>query len=188
MAVRLPTYAAILLGLAVLLVPACNRGTVAVTSPATTTDLKVSVAAEPSQLKPEIFPNPCPTHPSFGVRLTVIVGGDDLIVRDVRFGFVDRRGARFTPDVFAATEGVASIPTSSPIPFGSISIPNASPVPIPNAPPITGILLRDSRRLTLPFFLRFGCGVLSEGSVIVSVDTADTLGRSGVHEVGVPVQ
>ena len=188
MAVRLPTYAAILLVPSVLFASACNRGTVAVTSPATTTDLKVSVAAEPSQLRPELFPNPCPTHPSFGVRLTVIVGGDDLIVRDVHFGFVDRRGARFTPDVFFTTEGGSSIPTSSPIPPGSINIPNTSPIPIPGSSPVTGVLLNDARRLALPFFLRFGCDVLSDGFVLVAVDTSDRAGRFNVHEVRVPVQ
>ena len=189
MNVRLPTYVVILLVLVGLPFAACNRSTPGLTSPDANTNLKVALMTEPQSLRPEFLrDSPCPTHPPFGVRLTVIVGGDDLIVRNVRFGFLDRSGVRRTPEVFATQEGVASIPTSPPIPFGSSTLPNASPIPIPNASPITGVLLSQGRRLALPFFLRLPCGVLSEGSVIVSVDGADTIGRLNTTELRVPVQ
>ena len=189
MSVRLPTYAAILLVLVFLASPACSRSAVTPTSPNTTTNLK-SVSVEPESVRPEfISGSSCSTRPPFGVRFTVIVGGEDLIIRGIRFGFTDRFGNRLVPDVIPTIEGSSSIPSSSPIPFpGPATLPNASPIPIPGASPITGVLVTDTRRLSLPFFLRFGCDVFPEGTIVVIVDTADTVGRFGARELNVALR
>ena len=188
MSVRLPTYAAIPLLLVFLSASACNRTSVTLTGPDTTTNLKATLAAEPETVRPQFLTDLCPAHPSFGARLTVIVGGEDLIVRGIRFGFFDRTGIRVVPDAFLTSLGSTSIPSTAAIPFAGTTLPNASPIPIPGAPPVHGVRVQGGERLTLPFFLRFGCGVLPEGTIIVTVDTADTIGRPAVREVKVSVQ
>lgn len=189
MSVRLPTYAAISLVLVFLTSPACSPNSITPTSPNTTTNLK-SLSAEPEMVRPEFVSNPsCLTHQAFGVRLIVIIGGEDLIVRGIRFGFTDRFGNRSLPDVFSTTAGSTSIPSSGPVPFpGAAVLPNVSAIPIPGSSPITGMLVPDAQRLSLPFFLRFGCDVFPEGTIVITLDTADTVGRPGTREVNVAVR
>lgn len=187
---RFPTYAAILSFLVFFAATACNRGSIGPTSPGPSTTVKTSLTAEPVAARPEFLSNPtCPTHPSFGIRITVIVGGNDLIVRGIRFAFTDRFGSRALPDVFPTPAGSTSIPSSSPIPIpGSAALPGSSPIPIPGSSPINGVLVSDGTRLALPFFLRFGCDVVPEGTIIIIVDTADRTGRPGTSEVRVAVR
>jgi hypothetical protein len=189
MAVRLPTYAVILLLLVLVSSSACNRGSVTMTAPNTTTNLKATLASEPESVRPQFLTDLCPSHPAFGVRLTVIVGGEDLIVRGVRFGFFGRTGTHFVPHAFLTTLGSTTIPSTSAVPFtGTVSLPNSSPIPIPGAPAIHGVRVNAGDRLALPFFLRFGCGVLPEGSIVVTVDTSDTIGRFGAPELTIPLR
>jgi hypothetical protein len=188
MSVRLPTYAAIALVLLFVSATACSRGSATVTSPDTTTNLKASLTVEPAAVRPEFLPGlGCAGLAAFGVQLTVIVGGDDLIVRGIRFSFTDRFGRRMTPDAFA-TAAPTTLPSSSPIPFGRTTIPTNSPIPVPGFPPFNGTRVVPHHKLTQPFFLRFGCDVLPEGSIVVVVDTSDIVGRTGRSEVEVSVR
>jgi hypothetical protein len=190
MSVRLPTYAAISLVLVLLSASACNRGSASVTSPATTTNLKAALAVEPAVLRPEILNDvTCPAAAAFGIRLNVIVGGDDLIIRGVRFIFSDRLGRRLIPEAFSSGAGSTSIPSSAPIPFPNGSaLPGSAPITIPGFPVFNGTRVIPGARLTQPFFLRFGCDVLPEGTIIVTVDHVDASGRPGLSDIQVGVR
>lgn len=177
MSVRLPTYAAILLGFALTASTACNRGSVSITSPPPSSVLKTSLTADPLVVRPEFLPrSSCLTHRPFGVRVTLIVaGGRDLFVHGFRFGFRDRFGARALPDVFPTPAG-SSIPSSSPIPIpGASALPGSSPIPIPST-------------TSLPFFLLFDCGVIPDGVLVITADVGDRNGTIEKPELSVFVR
>ena len=177
-----PTYLSVVLCAVLLPIAACNRGGTP-TSPAPPSASKASLTAEPVVVTPDFFGRSvCPTQPPFDVRVTVLVGGADLIVRGFRFGFTDRFGNATIPDVFfipASSEpALAGGPVPMPTP-GMSTIPNSSPIPIPGSSPVSGVLLSDRSRLSLPLLLRFPCGVFPEGTILV---TGDLLDRNGTPE------
>jgi hypothetical protein len=188
MSVRLPTYAAVSLVLVFASASACNRGASTVTSPDTTTNLKASLSVEPTAVRPDFLTGfTCAALPAFGAQLTVIVGGDDLIVRGIRFSFTDRVGRTVIPDAFP-TAPVTSLPITFPIPPGGSSIPTNSPIPVPGFPSFNGSRIVPNSRLTQPFLLRFGCDVAPEGTIVVVIDTSDVIGRTGRSEVRVSLR
>jgi hypothetical protein len=152
------------------------------------------VTAEPLTVDPEFLPNPfCPTRPPFGVRLTVIVrAGQDLIVRGMRFDFIDRSGDAQIPLVIPIplnSSGPVTIPSSMPVPIpGSspIPIPSSPPLPIPGFSPLDGVLVTGGS-LRAPFFVQFGCDVPAAGTLFISVDTADRRGTANTSRVRVCV-
>jgi hypothetical protein len=159
---RSPRYPAIMLALLLAAVTACNRTSASPTTPAAAdAALKPSFTAEPLKVRPEFLPHgSCTGRTPFGVRITVVVAaGEDFILRGLSFSFTDRFGGRSLPDVFPTPDG-SSIPTSAPIPFpGFAPLPTRGPIPIPGSPPIDGVLVGRTVR-ELPFFLRFGCGLV----------------------------
>ena len=186
---RSPKYPAVMLALLLAAVTACNRTSASPTTPAAAdAALKPSFTAEPLKVRPEFLPRgSCTGRSPFGVRITVVVGaGEDFILRGLSFSFTDRFGGRSLPDVFPTPDG-SSIPTSAPIPFpGFAPLPTRGPIPIPGSPPIDGVLVGRTVR-ELPFFLRFGCGLVPDGTIVIVIDLNDRRGRPDRAEMEVRV-
>jgi hypothetical protein len=130
----------------------------------------------------------CPAGTPFGLRLVVVVtAGEDVFIRGLGFDFLDRLGTTSTSRLIptsAAPFGGTSLP-SSPVPLPSsvpVSIPSSFPIPIPGSMPLSAGVSQ-----TLPFFLRFGCGVPPVGTLVVSVDTVDGRGTVRTSRVSVNV-
>ena len=177
---RFPTYVSLSFCAVLLVTAACNRGGATPTSPSAA-GAKATLTAEPSIVSPEFIGGEvCPTHPRFGVRVTVFVGGPDLIVRGIRFGFADRFGRSALPEVIFLPAGSSPLLPNGPVPFGRpgfSTLPNSSPIPIPGAPPINGVLVPERAALSLPFFLRFPCDLFPEGTLTVTGELSDRSGR-----------
>jgi hypothetical protein len=183
---RFPAYAPVVLFLAIV-TAACTRDAAMPTSPTPAVGLEASLAAEPSSPRPEFLHSfDCPTRPAFAVGLTIIISGrDDLILRAVRFAFTDRFGVRTLPDAIPVPSSVStSLPVATPITMPAARpLPGSSPIPIPGSSPIQGLLVSAGASRSLPFFLRFGCGLIPDGTIVITADTADTNGRSGAAEL-----
>jgi hypothetical protein len=130
----------------------------------------------------------CPAGTPFGLRLVVVVSaGQDVFIRGIGFDFLDRLGttstSRLIPTSAAPFRGT-SIPSSSvPLPSSvPVPIPSSSPLPIPGSMSLSAGVSR-----TLPFFLKFGCGVPPVGTLVVSIDTVDGRGTVGTSRVSVNV-
>jgi hypothetical protein len=158
---RFRRYAPVVLLFALASAVACDRTADSPTSPELVRQVQTSITAEPRSVQPEFLTSPaCVGRRPFGARVTVIVEGrDGLILRDLRFAFVDRFGTRTLPEVIPIPTASSSIPSSSPI-----SIPGVAA--LPSASPVLG---------PLPFFVRFGCDVIPEGTLII---TAEAVGRA----------
>jgi hypothetical protein len=185
MSIRLPYLGLPALILILVTAAACDGTNSAVTAPAAKPGANALLTTEPATLRSETLTGSCPAGTPFGTRLGVVVRGtQSLIVTDLHFRFIDRNGRTAFPDVIAIRSLSAplpdsSIPTASPIPFPSPSaLPGASPIPIPGSLPIEGILLNGGSSRTFPFFLRFDCGVIGDGTLVIVADTTDANGRS----------
>ena len=192
MRVRVPVYTPAFLILGLAGVTACGDSP-APTSPSAAAGLGASLTAEPLSARPEFLPGfSCPGRPAFGVGLTVIVAARnyDVILQRLRFTFSDPRGGRALPEVFPTSMPTpsSSIPSTSPIPMpGAIGLPTTPPVGVPGSPPIQDLpILRGASR-SLPFFLRFGCDVVPEGTLVVTADTRDSSHTLRTAEIRVPV-
>jgi hypothetical protein len=192
-----PKYGLLLLFLPLVAAAACDRTELTLTGPAPSAllPLQSSFSAEPRSILPEFLPTgSCVTRPAFGLRLSVIIGGGEVVIlRGLRFGFNDRFGASAFPDVFPIASLSAppvqspGIPTSSPISLPGIAALPASPIPIPGSSPIDGILIAAGTSRTLPFFLRFGCGLVPDGTLVITADAADANGRFETPQMRVRV-
>jgi hypothetical protein len=139
-----------------------------------------SFGIEPSIVRPEQLPGSCGAHSPFGLRLGVTVrGGDDVILRSVRFVFEDRDGRRALPEVTALPSlssplpAAGALPSSSPVTVpGNAPLPTTGPIPIPGATPITGVLVPAGSDRRFTFFLQFTCLVFPQGDVVVVIDSA----------------
>jgi hypothetical protein len=130
----------------------------------------------------------CAARSPFGLRLRVILSGRrDLILRGLRFHLTDRFGTSALPEVIPTPSGseASLVPTPSQLP-GAASLPS-SPIPIPGVSPLTGVQVVAGSTQTLPFFLRFGCGVVPEGTLFVMTDVAGPDGHAGTSRIGVRV-
>ncbi|HJR57857.1 MAG TPA: hypothetical protein VJ813_00595 [Vicinamibacterales bacterium] len=188
---RCPRYVPVLLFLVCTATAACDRLDITATSPAPADGVKASLTAEPASVRPEFLPSlSCPTRPAFGIRILIIVSGGDVILRAIRFGFTDRLGDLAFPQVLptpSLSSPSTSFPSSSPIPIpGAAPLPGSSVIPIPGALPIEGLLVSGSR--SLPFVLTFGCGLVPEGTITITADTANRNGNSGTSQLMVPVR
>jgi hypothetical protein len=142
-----------------------------------------SFGVEPSILAPEVWPGACGGASSFGVRLGVIVRGDrDLILRGLRFSYTDRFGARALPTIMPIPTLTTPFPTSS-------MVPSAAPVPVPGFAsfPEAGVLVPGGSHKTFPYFIRFDCGVVSDGIIVIVIDTSDRHGTLETSELRVRV-
>ena len=188
---RFPTYAPVMLALLLTSSVACNRTTASPTTPAPAGGaLKSSLTAEPLVGRPEFLPgSSCTSRSPFGVRITVILESvEDVILRGLRFSFTDRFGGQALPDVFPTPEG-SFIPSSPPVPFpGAAPLPSRGPIPIPGSPPIDGLLVTGQTSRQLPFFLRFGCGVFPDGTLLIEGDLSDRNGRPDRAAIRVTVR
>jgi hypothetical protein len=130
----------------------------------------------------------CPAGTPFRLRVVVLVSADqDVSIRGLGFDFLDLQGtisaSRLTPTSVAPFGGTSlpsspvSLPSSVPVP-----IPSSFPVPIPGAMSLSAGVPR-----TLPFFLDFGCGVASVGTLGISIDTVDSREIVGTSRASVPV-
>ena len=188
---RFPTYVSLSLCAVLLVTAACNRGGATPTSPSPTSG-KVTLTAEPMVATAQILGGEvCPAHPRFGVRVTVFVGGPDLIVRGIRFGFADRFGRSALPEVIFLPAGSSQLLPAGAVPFGTpgfSTLPNSSPIPIPGAPPINGVLVPQRAALSLPFFLRFPCDLFPEGTLTVTGELSDRTGRPELPKMHLEVR
>lgn len=188
MSTRVPMYGRFLLFLALVTAAACERANGSITAPSglTVSSLQSFFAAEPLTIRPELLHSAlCGSRPPFSGRVSIIVqGGPGVILREVQFNFTDRLGRSALPEVTpifgvsAPAIPASTIPTASPIPFpGNPVLPGASPIPIPGSSPVHGIFIQAGSSRTLPFDLRFGCGVVPDGTLLIRADAADRSGR-----------
>jgi hypothetical protein len=130
----------------------------------------------------------CPAGPPFGLRLVVVVSaGQDVSIRGFGFDFLDRLGktstSRLIPTSAAPFRGISSPGSSVPIPSSpTVPIPSSFPIPIPGS-----MSLSAGVSETVPFFLKFGCGVPPVGTLVVTIDTVDGRGIVGTSRVSVSV-
>ena len=170
-------------GLPVLLLSlaGCDRAEVAVTTAPTAVTASFTSSAlgfEPSRLRPEPLPAAsCGIRSRFGTRIIIIVRDAGVSLLGVRFRFTDFLGVTALPWV-SPIPGTA--PLSAPIstfPTSPIPVPGIAPMPMRSPIPIPGT------SQTLPFFLAFDCGVGSEGTLTVFLDTADGNGVTRTSEL-----
>jgi hypothetical protein len=193
MFLRFPRYCLFLLLFLPLI--ACDNDKATVTGPTALTSTMTNgpvVGFEPAALRPEFLPaNSCVRRSPFGTRIIIVIGpGGGVFVRSLRFRFTDRFGVtalpRVTPIIGPSplTVPVSTIAPFSPIPVpGGATLPSTGPIPIPGSAPINGLQIPSGTLRTLPFFLSFDCGVLSEGVVHVTVDTATPNGQMETSEL-----
>jgi len=104
----------------------------------------------------------CRTATPFDATVTVNVRARrDLFIRNVGFEFIDPVNRRVLP---------------IPFPVTAIPVPTTHPVPFPGEATMSSALEPAGETLTAPFRLQFDCGVPAQGTLFVSVDTADTDG------------
>lgn len=194
----LPTYRVPLLFVLVG-ITACDRSNASVTAPGTTLEMSAihsSLDVEPRSLHPTFLPaGSCVGSAPFGVRVSFVFRGDhDVILRGLRFSFIDRFGVTTLPQVIPIPDHVpahpqgSTIPTTSPVTLpGIAALPGVSPITMPGSSPITGLAFAGGTSHVLPFFVQFGCGVFPEGILIISADAGDRSGRFSTSEMRVRI-
>jgi hypothetical protein len=192
MSIRFHRYGVLLAFLVLGATTACERERSTVIGPtALTSTTGTTFRFEPATLRAELVPGiSCVAGPAFGTRIIVIVGGD-VVLRGLRFSFTDRFGVNALPRVVAIpgasplSTPASAIPTSFPIPIPGIApLPASSPIPMPGSSSFNGL---SGTSLHLPFFLLFGCGVASEGTLFVATELAEPDGRLKTSEFRVRV-
>jgi hypothetical protein len=178
MSFRFPRYGVPLLFFAL---TGCDQAniTVAAAPTAVTAGLTSSaIAFEPATLRPEFLPGvSCGRRSFFGARIIIVIRGDDVSVRGLRFRFTDLLGMTALPRV---TSIPGNAPLSAPIssfPTSPIPIPGIAPMPMTSPIPIPGATQ------AFPFFLTFDCNVASEGTLSVFVDNVDRNGGMTTTEL-----
>ena len=194
----LPKYGLPLLFVLLVATTAC-RTDVAVTGPSPafeTSSVQSRLGVEPLNVRPEfLHGGSCVDSRPFGVRVGLVVrGGHEVILRGLRFSFIDRFGATAMPLVIpipsltTPVAHVSTIPTSSPVPMpGIAALPGLSTIPMPNASPISGIVFAAGTSRVLPYFVRFGCDVFPEGFLVIVADAGDRAGRFSTSELRVRI-
>lgn len=186
---RLPKYVPLFL-VSALAVTACSQGNITSPTEAAPVSQKVAFTAEPDTIVPEFFPTrSCSPFSPFGARFVIVVRShDDVFLRGMRLHFVDRLGNQIVPHVVPFQGSSSALQFNS----GPVTIPTSSAVPTPvNTIPIPGasgldpLLVQHSFSRTLPFVLRFGCGIPADGTVFVDFDVSDRRGRSETSQVRV---
>jgi len=182
MSLRFHLFGALLLCLALGSLTACDSFHNA-TGPSSSLSTAATFRFEPSTLRPELVNGTsCVAFSPFGTRIVIVVSpGSDVILLSLHFRFTDRFGATALPRV-------SSNPASGQIPqLGVAPLPTTSPIPIPNSSPLTGFMVPAGSSQRLPFLLTFDCGVSDDGTLVVSVDTADMRGRPQTTQLQVRV-
>ena len=110
-----------------------------------------------------------------------------MILRGLRFSFVDRFGATTLPQVVPVPSPL-EIPTTTPVTLpGIAALPGLSPITMPGSTPITGLIFAGGTSNVLHYFVHFGCGVVPDGVLIISADAGDRSGRFSTSELRVRV-
>ncbi|HET7694148.1 MAG TPA: hypothetical protein VFK57_00420 [Vicinamibacterales bacterium] len=177
MSMRLPMYGGLLL---LFVLVACDRTDVSVTNAPTALTASVTSSTfgfEPATLRPEFLPGRCGPGPLFGTRIIIVIRGGDVTLRGLRFRFTDMLGVTSLPRVMP-------IPSASPLTAPVSTLPTL-PIPIPGIAPLpsTGPIPIPGTLQSLPFFLAFDCGVASEGTLVIFIDTDDDRGRTHTSEL-----
>jgi hypothetical protein len=153
---------------------ACDRVAISSTSPGAV-GVPAALSAEPLSVRPEFLPSPqCFDRPAFGLRVFISLRGRDVTLRGLRFRFIDLIGTQTLPDVIrmpTPTSNASSLPSASPVIMPGI----AALPPLPISSPI-------------PFFARFGCGVLPKGTLVIVGEMSQTNGAMQLVEMKVGVQ
>ena len=167
-------YAPVLLLLVITATGGCSRAGASPTSPSSSS-FQTSITAEPLSARPEFLPSgSCTGRPPFGVRVFINLRGRDVVLRGLSFQFIDLVGHRTLPEVIALpspTTAASSLPASSPVAIPGIAA--LPPLPQPS---------------TVPLFARFGCGVIPEGTLIITGDVRNHDGREERQEMKVRVE
>jgi hypothetical protein len=192
---KLPSFGVLVLPLFVL-TSGCNGTDVSfnATGPAplaASVTINSSFGIEPARLRSEIVPGACGAVSASGIRIGVVVrGSDEVVVQSLRFVFEDPDGRRRLPDVIPIPSLASplpsgqTIPSSFPTPLPGVApLPPATTIPIPGASPVTGVLVQAGSHRELDFLLHLGCGVVTDGQLIVVIEAADRQGRSGTSEL-----
>ena len=150
--------------IAALVNAACSSTSVAPTSTPTEASISASVTVPSSMTgqKVETTFSFCPASPPglVVIPLVVTAGGGVVIVTSVTTRFVDSRGTQL-PQV-------------------------TLPAPIPTAQ--FGTALVNARQsVTFPIDVRFGCGTTMTGSIFMTVNMIDAMGRPDVRQLKVAV-
>jgi hypothetical protein len=201
MARSLPNFGVPVLFVSLLFTTGCNntQADFSLTGPAplaASANIHSSFGVEASSVEPEFFHSGSCVGRTGGVRLGIRVHGDrDLILRSLRFTYVDPRGMRSLPDVISipslstpvALTGI--MPNSSPISVpGFASLPNTTVIPIPGSSSITGVVISAGSPHLFPFFVNLGCGFIGNGVIVIVVDAGDRDGRFSTSELKVVVR
>lgn len=174
---RLPT----LVVLAATLLIGCERRSAGPTSPAAAEGIQPAISVEPLSVHPEFLATPsCVTRPAFGVRLSILLRSHGPFVRGLRFRFLDRFGRQTLPEVTLMS---SLFPTTATLPTPS-TLPSSSPMPIPGVAPLPSVAPSSG---ILPFFVRFGCDVFPDGTLIIGVNENGHDGNEVTSELRVRV-
>lgn len=195
---RLPTYGVPLLFVLLVATTACDRLNLSVTAPGSLemNPVQSSLGVRPENVHPVFLPaGSCVGSRPFTARVSFVFGGDqDVILRGLRFSFVDRFGVTTLPHVMpipshlAALPQASSIPTTSPVTLpGIAALPGVSPITLPSSAPVTGVLFSGGTSHVLPYDVQFGCGVFPEGFLIITADAGDRSGRFSTSELRVRI-
>ena len=201
MARSLPNFGVPVLFLSILCVTGCNntQADFALTGPApvvASANIQSSFGVESSRVQPEFFHSgSCVGGQAFGVRIGIRVDGDhDIILRELRFSFVDRFGVTSLPDVMpipTLTTPVnlpGNLHSQSPVGVpGFAPLPGATLIPIPSSSPIHAVVISARSPRMFPYFAKFGCGVLGDGVIVIVVDAGDREGKFSTSELRVAV-
>ena len=202
MARSLPNFGVAVLFLSLLVTTGCNNteAEFSMTGPAplvATANIHSSFGVEASTVQAEsLHSGSCVGGYPFGARVGVRVhGNDDVILRGLRFKYVDPRGAPSYPTIIpiptlsTPVEMIGIMPTRSPIPVpGFAPLPTSTLMPTPGSSPIEGVVITGGTPQSFPFFVRFGCGVITDGVIVIIVDAGDRHGRFSTSELKVAVR
>ena len=149
-----------------------------------------TMTADPVAARPE-FPgrHVCPKLPDFGLRVGITFRGrHDMIVHRLRFRFKDHFGNVALPIVISGARSPAANLGVLPMPSqGAVTIPSSGPIPMPSSLPIEGILVSAGVSQSFNFFLEFGCGLSSNGILVVTGDLFDRKGTPFSSEATIRV-
>jgi hypothetical protein len=141
------------------------------------------VSVEPAAVVPEFLTSPsCRTLPPFRTGFDLFVHAQrNLFLRRLGFDFRDRSGRRVLPTVFPTFITGVTAGSSTPVPM-----PTSLPVPIPGTLPFHGAVVSPPfSRIGL--VLTFECGVPANGTLFITVETADDNGATDVSQASVRI-
>ena len=185
----LPTFGVPLLFVLLIVTTACESSDAGVTAPGAPREMSAvesSLGVEPRSVHPTFLPaGSCVGSRPFGASVSVVFSGaHDVILRGLRFSFIDRFGVTTLPHV-------VPIPTHLEAPAQASTIPTTTPVTLPGIaalPGLSPITMPGGSSHLLRYFAQFGCGVFPEGVLIIDADAGDRSGRFAMSELRVLIE